>query len=252
MKRSASLTIEQIKEKTYGYWTVIEEAPKRLFIDKKGVPLWIRVMFCICICGTEKKVRLGELTSGHTKSCGCMKAKLISHTSNKTGRPATTCPQGERKTSEFIAWSGAIDRCYNKNSHKWIDYGGRGIKVCEQWIEEGKGYLNFINDMGRKPKGFLLDREDVNGDYNKENCRWVSSSYSAYNTRTSKRNTSGFPGVVFREKLNKWQARIDKDNKRYHLGLFDSKEAAIEARKEAEIFHYGFLKSKITGEILNE
>ena len=74
-----------------------------------------------------------------------------------------------------------IERCYKEYSDCCADYGGRGIKVCDEWLNS---FIAFYNDMGPKPEGMTLDRKDVNGNYEPSNCKW--STYSEQNKNRRK------------------------------------------------------------------
>ena len=132
--------------------------------------------------------------------------------------------------SEYWSWMGMKKRCYDESETNYHNYGGRGIKVCERWLES---YDNFINDMGKKPnKEYTLDRINNDENYIKENCRWATIFQQANNKRPSE---SGFVGV-HRDKIkNKWRARITINGKRLSLGYFDDIDEAIEARKQGEL-----------------
>jgi hypothetical protein len=108
---------------------------------------------CRCVCGKGVVVSGINLKSGNTKSCGCITYTL----------------GGKSKTPEFLVWQSMVQRCYNDKHKRYSKYGARGIKVCQKWKDS---FLNFIDDMGKCPKGLSLDRIDNDGDYTPENCAW--------------------------------------------------------------------------------
>lgn len=87
---------------------------------------------------------------------------------------------------EYRCYTSMKTRCYNKNCPPYHNYGGRGIKVCDRWLGPN-GFLNFINDMGKRPsENFSLDRINNNGDYEPNNCRWTDNKTQGNNRRTNK------------------------------------------------------------------
>lgn len=89
---------------------------------------------------------------------------------------------GYTGTHTFFCWYNMRNRCSNKKNSSYINYGGRGIKVCKRWYK----FANFLEDMGEKPNGLSLDRIDNNGNYCKENCRWATMVEQNNNTRVCK------------------------------------------------------------------
>ena len=138
---------------------------------------------------------------------------------------------GMRSKGSYKTWNGMIQRCYNKNSVNYKYYGGRGITVCNRWINS---FINFYEDMGERPEGMSLDRIDNNKVYSKNNCKWVDKVSQGRNRRVMKNNTSGHKGVYWNKKSKKYQASISVDKKLKHLGLFNTINEAIDARKKAE------------------
>lgn len=99
-----------------------------------------------------------------------------------------------RYAREYKSWDMMRQRCYNANYDGYHYYGGRGIKVCDRWLEKPNGFKNFIDDMGERPNGTSLDRIDVNGDYCPENCRWADQSIQSHNKR-NRQHSSNYTGV---------------------------------------------------------
>lgn len=126
-------------------------------------------------------------------------------------------------------------RCLNIKDKDFVNYGGRGITVCERWKDS---FSNFYEDMGEKPSPkYSIDRIDNDGDYKPSNCKWSTSVEQNNNTRTAKignRNTSGFIGVCQEKSSGMWRARITRDSRRINLGSFRNKIDAIEAVKSAK------------------
>ena len=85
-----------------------------------------------------------------------------------------------------MVWYDMIRRCYNPDRDNYPDYGGRGIGVCDRWTDPEDGFNNFVEDMGERPDGLTLDREDFDGDYTPENCRWVTWEVQQNNNRASR------------------------------------------------------------------
>lgn len=87
---------------------------------------------------------------------------------------------------EYSAWAKMKDRCYNTKCERYGKYGGRGITVCDEWLNS---FQAFLNDMGMAPtQQHSLDRKDVNENYNKENCQWLLLNLQANNRTTTINN----------------------------------------------------------------
>jgi len=130
---------------------------------------------CLCECGVETRVFGGNLSREHTRSCGCLHREFAS---------VTAKTHGMTKSSEFHIWQGMLARCYNPDMKKYNRYGGRGISICDRWKNS---FENFYIDMGMKPSRLhSIDRVNNNGNYEPDNCRWITRKQNMNNTRRSR------------------------------------------------------------------
>jgi hypothetical protein len=156
-----------ISGKRFGYLTVIE----KVSTNGGHGSLWK----CVCDCGNELNVRHYSLTTGHTSSCGCY---------NKSGKAKVR--HGQTGTRLHNIWGAMKQRCNNPNFKQWKDYGGRGIKVCDEWNSK-HGFDSFYKwamDNGYDSK-LEIDRIDNDGNYEPNNCRFVTHKENM-NNRTRK------------------------------------------------------------------
>ena len=122
---------------------------------------------CECECGNKKRIFSVYLIKGYSKSCGC-------HIEHK----------GVSKISGYSSWKSIKTRCYNSNNHKYPDYGGRGIKMCDRWFNSFK---YFMEDMGEKPSNLhTIERINNDGNYEKSNCKWALPIEQSRNKRNSR------------------------------------------------------------------
>jgi hypothetical protein len=144
--------------------------------DKGGGVLWE----CQCDCGKKTVIRSGGLVHGHTKSCGCLQRYMTkkSHTIHSLCRD-----ENGNRPKLYHVWDGMKQRCQNPNSTFYKDYGGRGIKVCEEW----NSYIPFHNwaMANGYEEGLTIERKYVNGDYEPSNCIWIPRSEQSRNRRNN-------------------------------------------------------------------
>lgn len=148
-----------------GHWTFLKWVEGRPSKGKTK-PRWL----VRCDCGTEKTLRADAITCGRSISCGCIRPLGI------TARTA-----GLKRT--YQSWRSMVLRCTDPKDDAFQHYGARGIVVCSRWQES---YQNFLIDMGECPENYSIERIEVNGNYEPNNCIWIHKKRQAANRRNSR------------------------------------------------------------------
>ena len=140
--------------------------------DKHGAYMWM----CKCLCGSDRiwKVSGGNLRSGHVISCGCLQKEIMSKVKTRHG--------DSHKNRLYTIWCGMKSRCFNKNNSAYMNYGGRGISMCEEWIESYADFKNWAINNGYNDS-LTIERINVDGNYEPNNCKWATWKEQGNNTR---------------------------------------------------------------------
>lgn len=194
----------------FGKLTVLKRADK----GNMKATRWI----CECECGNIKIVYGADLKSGHTKSCGCYKAEHFI---------AATSTHRKRNTRLYNIWSNMKQRCYNEKNERYKDYGGRGITVCKEWLEDFMNFYNWAMANGYRDD-LTLDRKDTNGNYEPSNCRWATYKEQANN----KRNNVVLSYKGEKKTLGEWAEEIGMEYGALHARIFTQKMSVEKALNE--------------------
>lgn len=163
----------------FGRLTVIEYVG---FINKRG--RWK----CLCECGNITIARTDALKRGDKKSCGCLNSEKVSERNR-----ARNFRHGLAHTRLYVVWAHMRNRCNNPRCMEYKNYGGRGIKVCDEWDHDFMSFYEWAMQNGYDAKArrgeCTIDRIDVNGDYRPDNCRFVGAVEQANNKRNNRRFT---------------------------------------------------------------
>ena len=177
----------------FGKWTVLEEAEPIVYrrgnrnITKRRVKVQ-------CECGVEKEILVGSLSGGYSKSCGCLMRELAAVRILDVQKIRVSRSKHLKRDYPelYTIINNAIQRCTNPNDKEYKNYGGRGIKVCEEWMRDRCAFILFALSNGWK-KGLQMDRKDNNGDYEPSNIHFVEPKINARNKRNTLKDGTGTP-----------------------------------------------------------
>ncbi|WP_144502701.1 hypothetical protein [Bacillus thuringiensis] len=199
---------KDITDQKFGFLTAIEY---------KGNSFWE----CVCECGNKKSFLRHHLEKGIVQSCGCQKSRLLSEARSK-GKT-----YNKRLNKIF---DGMKQRCSNPNADSYKHYGGRGIRICDEWLESYDNFYWWAVKNGYE-HDLSIDRIDVDGDYSPSNCRWVPQSFQQRNKRNTIRveidgEMLTLPEIVERYSLKKATV-FDRYYKGYRGNALISKPGAL-------------------------
>lgn len=210
--------------KKYNRLTIIDFNYKKSGTTKKVYAV------CQCDCGKTKEIQFQFVIDGTVKSCGCYAKEL---------REKQKEEYSKTKSPLYKTWNGMKQRCFNENNPGYCNYGGRGITVCSEWLGEG-GFENFeqwsIRNGYRPNNGLSLDRIDVDGNYEPDNCRWASIWVQSLNKRVPaheqfKRGKQYTINGITKnkkqwcEEYGVWQATVDYRMKKMGMSFEDALKA---------------------------
>ena len=221
----------------------IEDLPKPILIEDLGMVFATEKskqrrrfgLYKCGFCGEEFKARTSSVKFGDIKSCGCYKKRI-------TGELSKT--HGLGYTRLYNIWLKLKDRVLNPKNKNYIDYGGRGITICEEWLDV-QNFYNWAMSNGYSDE-LSIDRIDNNKNYCPDNCRWATQTIQTRNQRIYKNNKSGYKGVSYTKETGRNRALISVNKKLIHLGYF---QTAVEG---AIAYNNYIIENNLEGFILNE
>lgn len=195
-----------LKGQIFNRLTVLEKSDKR---TSSGSVYWK----CKCSCGNITYVVGSYLKSNHTRSCGCIGVKT----------------HGLSRSRIYGIFHQMKKRCYNPKSPDYINYGGKGVTICSEWLDD---FIEF-NDWSMKNgynKSLTIDRKNPKKGYSPDNCRWVNLTIQSRNRDKIKNSSSKYIGVSYWKKSKKFISAISRNGKRVFIKSFNNEIDAAKAR----------------------
>jgi hypothetical protein len=152
--------------------------------DRRKQALWL----CQCQCGKERTILGASLRNNRTTSCGCYLREI--RAANIIRNAENHITHGKTDTPLYIVWRGMLRRCYNENHKSYENYGGRGIKVCDEWLHDFSAFYYWAMANGYS-RGLTIERENNDAGYSAANCKWATPVEQSNNRRSTVRITVG-------------------------------------------------------------
>lgn len=209
----------------YGQWKVLRRGRSEETSFGRTL-FWV----CVCSCGAEHEVQAGNLSNGKSTRC----RKCSTARGNRTTHGET---KGDKVSTEYVVWHNMKRRCLDPSNERYADYGGRGITVCDRWME----FSNFLADMGRRPEGKSLNRIDNDKNYCKENCEWATNLVQANNARSN---------IVIemngqKHTIAEWCRILNRNRQTVYVRIFKGWDAVRALITPNRIGKYGKLSKRI-------
>lgn len=209
-----ALNMEEYIGKRYGNRVIIADVG----IDKNGH----HMVKCRCDCGNESIIDIQGLKNNSRVKC--YQCSLKTRQTYKT--------HGKSSNKLYKVWQGMRERCYYKKHKGYEFYGARGIQVCDEWNNSFESFYEWAIANGYK-KGLTIDRINVDGNYEPDNCRWATPAEQSINRRMQNNNTSGYIGIIRNSRdSKKWESSIGVNKKSVYLGIYNTKKDALDARNK--------------------
>lgn len=196
--------MKNIKGEKFGRWTVMEYSRQ----NPQKAAMWK----CKCECDTVRDVRATVLITGRSKSCGCLGRENAAKVTTTHGHT-----RGNRCSRLYNIYSSMKGRCLNPNVTNYHRYGGRGIKVCEEWINSFESFCDWALANGYTDE-LTIDRINNDGNYEPGNCRWATRKEQVQNRRNTRRDVIEGESLVVDQISKKYSLKYPTVSTRFHRG----------------------------------